>query len=44
MFCDGCQAENCGAENCQHNAERDNPMWWLMQSAEGEQEERGHEV
>ena len=28
-FCDGCQSENCDAENCPHNAERNNPTWWL---------------
>lgn len=36
VFCDGCPAENCDAENCPHNAERNNPLWWLMQTAEGE--------
>ena len=35
-FCDGCQSENCDAENCPHNAERDNPLWWLNQTAEGQ--------
>ena len=29
MFCDGCPAENCDGENCPHNAERNNPTWWL---------------
>ncbi len=29
MFCDGCPAENCNDENCPHNAERNNPTWWL---------------
>ena len=29
MFCDGCPAENCDDENCPHNAERNNPTWWL---------------
>ena len=33
-FCDDCPAENCGAENCPHNAERDNPLWWLRLAAE----------
>lgn len=32
-FCDGCPAENCDAENCPHNAERDNPAWWMMQES-----------
>ena len=26
-FCDHCKAENCDA--CQHEAERNNPAWWL---------------
>lgn len=33
-FCDACPAENCDAENCPHNAERDNPLWWLGLAAE----------
>ena len=32
-FCADCPAENCEAENCPHNAERDNPGWWLNQKA-----------
>ena len=32
-FCDDCDAKNCDAENCAHTAERDNPLWWLMQEA-----------
>ncbi len=28
-FCDDCPSENCDAENCPHNAERGNPLWWL---------------
>lgn len=35
-FCDGCQSESCDAENCPHNAERNNPLWWLVQAVEGE--------
>lgn len=35
MFCDGCPSENCDAENCPHNAERNNPTWWLTKEAEG---------
>lgn len=27
IFCDHCEAENCDA--CQHEAERNNPAWWL---------------
>lgn len=26
-FCDTCPAENCDA--CPHEAERNNPVWWL---------------
>lgn len=26
-FCDKCKAENCDA--CPHEAERNNPTWWL---------------
>ncbi len=37
MFCDGCPAENCDDENCPHNAEWNNPLWWLTLVAEGEQ-------
>lgn len=36
-FCDNCEAGNCAAENCEHMAERDNPLWWLMQEAKEEQ-------
>lgn len=39
-FCDGCQSENCDAENCPHNAERNNPLWWLNRAAEAEPVER----
>ena len=28
-FCSDCEADNCDAENCPHNAERNNPTWWL---------------
>ena len=34
-FCDDCPSENCDAENCPHNAERGNPLWWLGLAAEG---------
>lgn len=27
-FCD-----RCDAENCNHQAERDNPLWWLKREA-----------
>lgn len=40
MFCGGCQSENCDAENCPHQNERNNPLWWLVQTAEGEQDTR----
>lgn len=26
-FCSKCTAENC--DDCQHEAERNNPAWWL---------------
>ena len=35
-FCVNCERENCDAENCPHNAERDNPLWRLNQTAEGQ--------
>lgn len=34
QFCDACPSENCDAENCPHQAERDNPAWWLAQPAD----------
>ena len=37
-FCDGCQAEDCDGQDCPHKAERNNPLWWLMQEAEVEQD------
>lgn len=40
MFCGECQSENCDAENCPHQNERTNPLWWLVQTAEGEQDTR----
>ena len=36
MFCDGCQVEDCDGKRCPHKAERNNPLWWLMQEAEGQ--------
>ena len=36
MFCDGCQAEDCDGQGCPHKVERGNPLWWLMQEAEGQ--------
>lgn len=30
-FCRTCEAQNCDAENCPHNAERNNPAWFLAQ-------------
>lgn len=35
-FCDDCPSENCDAENCPHNAERGNPLWWLGLAAEAD--------
>ncbi len=37
-FCDSCERENCDVEHCPHQAERNNPTWWLTQAAEGERE------
>lgn len=31
-FCDSCPSENCDAENCPHQAERNNPAWWLKRN------------
>jgi len=31
LFCKTCPAQNCDGANCPHNAERDNPLWWLTQ-------------
>ena len=36
MFCDGCQVEDCDGQGCTHKVERGNPLWWLMQEAEGQ--------
>ena len=30
-FCKDCTAANCDGGNCPHNAQRNNPLWWLMQ-------------
>lgn len=38
-FCDGCQAEDCGVQDCPHKVERGNPLWWLMREA-GEKQGR----
>lgn len=32
QFCHGCGLENC--DHCPHEAERNNPAWWLVQTAE----------
>lgn len=31
-FCKDCTAANCDGGNCPHNAQRNNPLWWLMQN------------
>ena len=36
MFCDGGQVEDCDGQGCPHKVERGNPLWWLMQEAEGQ--------
>lgn len=33
-FCDTCPAQNCDGMNCPHNAERNNPLWWLNKEAD----------
>lgn len=33
-FCDTCQVEDCDAEGCPHQAERNNPTWWLKRETE----------
>jgi len=33
-FCSQCGLENC--DLCPHEAERNNPAWWLAQDAEGD--------
>lgn len=30
-FCKDCTAANCDGGNCPNNAQRNNPLWWLMQ-------------
>ena len=32
QFCHGCGLENC--DHCPHEAERNNPAWWLAQETE----------
>ena len=39
-FCASCERENCDTENCPHQNERSNPLWWLVQTAKGEQDTR----
>lgn len=34
-FCDSCELLECRTETCPHKGNR--PLWWLVQSAEGEQ-------
>lgn len=31
IYCAACSAENCDAENCPHQAERNSPAWFLAQ-------------
>lgn len=31
-FCDACKAEDCNP--CPHQAQRNNPLWWLLQEAQ----------
>lgn len=37
-FCTECGRDNCDEKRCPFQKERDNPTWWLFQTAEGEQE------
>lgn len=37
-FCADCERENCDEKSCPHKAERNNPLWWLMQEVEVEQD------
>ncbi|MEY8388832.1 hypothetical protein AALC17_16375 [Oscillospiraceae bacterium 38-13] len=39
-FCASCEREECDTEHCPHQNERNNPLWWLTQAAEGEPVER----
>ncbi len=32
-YCDHCGLEDC--DHCSHEAERNNPAWWLAQEAKG---------
>lgn len=32
-YCDHCGLEDC--DSCPHEAERNNPAWWLAQKAKG---------
>ena len=34
IFCNACQTQNCDGANCQHNAERNSPLWWLEREAD----------
>ena len=34
-FCATCQRDDCDASPCPHQAERNNPTWWLGQTATG---------
>lgn len=34
VFCDSCNVENCDAENCAHQAERNSPTWWLKRECD----------
>lgn len=41
-FCATCDREDCDAGPCPHQAERNNPTWWLKQEAEGRPQEAAH--
>lgn len=28
-YCDKCELEDCDTQGCPHQAQRNNPLWWL---------------
>nr|WP_326185390.1 hypothetical protein [uncultured Oscillibacter sp.] len=28
-YCDKCELEDCDAQGCPHQEQRNNPLWWL---------------
>lgn len=33
-YCDRCPAQDCDAEGCPHETDRDNVLWWLKRAEE----------